>query len=156
MRDRAEIVALPPLIFLAGLVVGFGVEFLVPTSLGRHAAWLVVGVAAIVAGAVLGLAGERAMRRAGTSPYPWHPTMRIVESGPYAWTRNPLYLAQATMYTGISIAGDSLWAVALLIPVLAVVRFGVIAPEERYLTAKFGEVYLGYARRVHRWFGRRA
>lgn len=152
-RDRADIILLPPLIYLGGLVVGFIVESWVPTSLGDRRMLSVLGVAGIVAGGLLGAWGDLTMKRAGTSPFPWKPTKAIVDTGPYRFTRNPLYLAQALMHAGIAALGDSAWALAALLPVLIVVRYGVIKPEEEYLTRKFGDAYLAYARRVRRWLG---
>lgn len=152
--DRAQIVALPPLIFLGALAIGLVLERWVPSTLGWRGALLPAGVGTLVAGAALGIWGDVSMKRAGTSPLPWKPTQAIVDHGPYAWTRNPLYLAQALMQVGIALAVDSWWALLWVIPALVVVRYGVIGPEERYLSDKFGERYLSYTRRVRRWVGR--
>lgn len=54
-------------------------------------------------------------------------------------------------YIGIAIAADSIIALALLVPLLIVLYYGVILREERYLEAKFGEDYRRYRRRVRRW-----
>lgn len=151
-RDRADIVALPPLIYLGGLVLGFVLESWMPTTFGARLVWSAAGIVAIAAGAALGVWGDLSMKRAGTSPFPWKPTQVIVDRGPYAWTRNPLYLAQALMHAGIAALGDSWWAMGALLPVLIIVRYGVIGPEEEYLTRKFGAPYLEYLVRVRRWF----
>ena len=57
----------------------------------------------------------------------------------------------AVAYAGISIAVDSLWMLALLVPTLAVIRAGVIGREERYLERKFGDEYQRYKASVRRW-----
>jgi protein-S-isoprenylcysteine O-methyltransferase Ste14 len=152
-RDRADIILLPPLIYLIGLVIGFIIESWAPTSLGDRRMLSVLGVAGIVAGGLLGAWGDLTMKRSGTSPFPWKPTKAIVDTGPYRFTRNPLYVAQALMHAGVAALGDSTWALAALVPVLVVVRYGVIKPEEEYLTRKFGDAYVGYTRRVRRWLG---
>jgi protein-S-isoprenylcysteine O-methyltransferase Ste14 len=152
-RDRADIILLPPLIFLGGLVAGFIVESWVPTSMGNRGMATTLGVMGLVAGGLLGAWGDLSMKRAGTSPFPWKPTQAIVSSGPYRFTRNPLYLAQAFMHASVAALGDSWWALGALLPVLVAVRYGVIKPEEEYLTRKFGEGYGGYQRRVGRWLG---
>ena len=74
-----------------------------------------------------------------------------MKSGPYCFTRNPLYLGLSLIYLGLGFAVDSLWIVALLIAVLVIVRFGVIAREERYLESKFGDAYRRYKGTVRRW-----
>lgn len=152
-RDRADIILLPPLIYLGGLVFGFIVESWLPTSFGNRMPATALGVVLVAAGALLGAWGDLSMKRAGTSPFPWKPTKAIVDAGPYRFTRNPLYVAQALMHGGIAALGDSAWALAALVPVLVVVRYGVIKPEEEYLTRKFGDAYLAYTRRVGRWLG---
>lgn len=152
-RDRAEIILLPPLIYLGGLVAGFIVESWIPTSLGSRGPVSAAAVVLIAAGALLGAWGDLTMKRAGTSPFPWKATQAIVDTGPYRYSRNPLYIAQALIHIGVAGLGDSACALGALLPVLIVVRYGVIKPEEEYLTRKFGEGYLAYTRRVGRWLG---
>jgi protein-S-isoprenylcysteine O-methyltransferase Ste14 len=79
------------------------------------------------------------------------PTTTIVESGPYRFTRNPIYLAMFLGLIGLAIAFDNLWLLMMLVPFALVVRYGVVAREEAYLERKFGDVYRGYRSRVRRW-----
>lgn len=72
----------------------------------------------------------------------------LAMSGPYAWTRNPLYLGSALMGAGFALAGGN-WILALACVVLfAAVYWPVIRREEEYLRREFGEVYDHYAQRV--------
>ena len=75
----------------------------------------------------------------------------LATSGPYAYTRNPLYLGSTLVYLGLSVAAGSLWAIILLVPLLWVINVGVVAREERYLERKFGNAYRTYKARVRRW-----
>ena len=75
----------------------------------------------------------------------------LVTEGPFQFSRNPIYLALTLIYCGIGMAADSGWVLGLVVPVLAVMRYGVIAAEERYLEAKFGEAYRHYKGHVRRW-----
>ncbi len=93
----------------------------------------------------------RQFRAAGTNVETWRPTEAIVTRGVYARTRNPIYLAMLAIYTGIALGVDSAWLLALVIPLALVLRYGVIAREERYLEAKFGEPYRAYRATVRRW-----
>jgi protein-S-isoprenylcysteine O-methyltransferase Ste14 len=104
-------------------------------------------------GVVIALSGVVAFRRHGTTVDPLHPegASRVVDTGPYRFTRNPMYLGMAVALTG--------WAVALAHPLGALfpplliaylTRFQ-IRPEERALRAKFGEDYEHLVRRVPRW-----
>ena len=62
-----------------------------------------------------------------------------------------MYVGMTLLYVGLAIGLDLIWALIFLPAILLVIRFHVIAREERYLEAKFGEEYLGYKRRVRRW-----
>lgn len=102
--------------------------------------------------ALIGLSGAWALRRAGTTISVDRPTTAIVASGPYRYSRNPLYVALTLLYLGLGAAAlNTLWALVLLPPLLVVIQRGVIEREERYLERKFGEEYRRYKRRVRRW-----
>ena len=148
-KDIPGVIAPPPLIYLGGLVAGVLLDHFLP--IGAVAARPVVGAPLVILGIVLMALSLREFIRAKTDFKPYRPTTRIISSGPFRFTRNPLYLAMALIYAGLAIALGSVWALALFIPVLATVRYGVIAREERYLERKFGAEYLGYKIGVRRW-----
>jgi protein-S-isoprenylcysteine O-methyltransferase Ste14 len=89
--------------------------------------------------------------RAGSNVPTNRPTTSIVESGPYRFTRNPIYLGMFLGLIGLAIAFDTLWLLLMLVPFALVIRYGVVAREEAYLERKFGDVYRGYRSRVRRW-----
>jgi protein-S-isoprenylcysteine O-methyltransferase Ste14 len=150
-RDLAGVIAPPPLIFLAGLALGFGLEALLPgTSLPDALSWL-LGGALVLAGMALLASFVRAFGRADTAVAPYSPTTAIVTTGPYRLSRNPGYLGMALIYAGIAVLSQALWVLLPLPLVLAIVDRGVIAREERYLERKFGSGYLDYKGRVRRW-----
>ncbi len=82
---------------------------------------------------------------------PWKPTTTIIRTGPYGWSRNPIYVAMTVASAGIAILANSLWMLALLVPTVAVVHYGVVLREERYLEARFGDAYREYRASVRRW-----
>src|SRR6185369_15692971 len=141
------------LIFVAFLGVGLAVDFFafrVASGLpagGRYGAAVALAVVALL----LGFGALFRFRRAGTNPEPWRPTTAIVTSGVYRFTRNPMYLGMVLLYAAIAVAADSVVALVLLVPLLVVIRYGVIAREERYLVAKFGDEYRRYQASVRRW-----
>jgi protein-S-isoprenylcysteine O-methyltransferase Ste14 len=150
-RDAPGVIAPPPLIFLGGLAVGFGLEALLPgSSLPDAVAWI-VGAVLVVAGVALLASFNTAFARKGTAVEPWKPTTAIVSTGPYRLTRNPAYVGMALLYIGIAVLSQALWALLPLPIVVAIIDRGVIAREERYLERKFGQEYLDYKRRVRRW-----
>jgi protein-S-isoprenylcysteine O-methyltransferase Ste14 len=99
----------------------------------------------------MGLSGLFEMRRVETNASPYKPSTSIVTSGPYRFTRNPIYVGFTLMYLGLSIFANALWPVLLLPGVITMMRRGVIEREEAYLERKFGEEYLSYKERVRRW-----
>jgi protein-S-isoprenylcysteine O-methyltransferase Ste14 len=150
-EDTAGVVAPPPLIFIAGLAVGFGLEALLPgVDLPAWVEWGVGGLL-VVAGLGLLMWFNRLFSRSGTAVEPWKPTTAIVTDGPYRFTRNPAYLGMAVTYIGIAVLSSAVWVLLPLPVVLAVIDRGVIAREERYLERKFGGEYLAYRRTVRRW-----
>src|SRR5262249_31927742 len=75
----------------------------------------------------------------------------IVESGPYRFTRNPIYLGMFLGLIGLALAFDNLWLLMMLVPFAPVIHYGAVAREESYLERKFGDAYRGYRSRVRRW-----
>jgi protein-S-isoprenylcysteine O-methyltransferase Ste14 len=150
-RDIPGVIAPPPLLYIIGLAIGFGLDAALPSaSLSRAVAWL-AGGALLVAGLLLAASFFAAFRRARTPVDVRKPTSAVVTSGPYRLSRNPGYLSLALIYAGIAILTSSLWAFVSLIPTLLLVEYGVIRREERYLERKFGEEYRRYKARTRRW-----
>jgi protein-S-isoprenylcysteine O-methyltransferase Ste14 len=150
-RDAPGVIAPPPLIYLAGLAIGFGVNALLPSaSLPDAVAWP-VGCLLILAGLGLAVSFVGALRRAGTPVNPGKATQTLVITGPYRLTRNPGYLGMALAFTGIAVLAGALWVLVALVPTMIVIDRGVIAREERYLDGKFGEEYRRYKARTRRW-----
>jgi len=133
------------------LVLGLILHWLVPLGHLPTLAARLAGVACFIVGAGVAHSGEKVMHRAGTNVRPDRPSTALVTEGPFRFTRNPLYVGLTLMYAGIALLIPALWPLLLLIPVLLVMRWGVIAREERYLERKFGEPYRTYLGRVRRW-----
>ena len=148
--DTAHVVAPPPLIFALPLVAGLVLHHFRPQTVLPPAWSHLLGPLLLVLG-FLGLPAVLAFRRAGTHPEPWKPTTALVVTGPYRFSRNPMYVGMTLFYLGISLWVNSLWPLLLLPLVLVVVRRGVIAREEAYLERRFGDEYRNYRARVRRW-----
>ncbi len=149
--DTAGVIAPPPLIYLGGILVGAVLERLWRLQLPTRGWGPVVGALLIAAAVVLSAIAVRSFQRAATSPKPHKPTTAIVTSGPFRYTRNPIYLGFTLVHLGIALWSASAWILVTLVPVLALIRYGVIAREERYLERLFGEEYLSYKANVRRW-----
>jgi protein-S-isoprenylcysteine O-methyltransferase Ste14 len=143
----------PPFIYLGTLLLGLAAERFVPLRSFGLDRWALVSTGALlfVTGAATMLAAARLFRRLGTNIPPSQPTTRIATTGVYRCTRNPMYLGMALVYAGLAIGFDGPIALALLPLVLIVIQTQVIAREERYLEAKFGDDYRRYKAEVRRW-----
>ena len=155
LKDAADVHIFPPAIPLVTILLGIGLDYLIPLGhgympVGRARYW---AGAALVVGAVLALGwgAVRLVRASGQSENPWKPTTEIIQRGPFRISRNPMYLQMVLVCVGFAIILWNLW-ILLLVPLCAwlLQRF-VIAREEAYLERKFGETYLDYKRRVRRW-----
>jgi len=146
----AGVLAPPPLIYLAGLVVGLGLHWWRPVPAVSSALAMPLGLGAILLGMVA-LPAVLAFHRAGTRPEPWKPSTALVTSGPYRFSRNPMYVGFTLGYLGLGFWVNSLWILVLVVPVLGVMQVGVVRREEAYLTRRFGAAYREYQRRVRRW-----
>lgn len=144
---------LPPVYVFVALALAWFLDQTAPLpdpSLGFR--WLGVVVAALAATLMAWAVAEQ--MRHHTNVNPWEETRSLVTSGPYAWSRNPIYLADFVLQAGLSMALGWLWGLALLPLTWAALRFFVVAKEERFLREAFGDSYAQYQGKVRRWLGR--
>ncbi|TIM10241.1 isoprenylcysteine carboxylmethyltransferase family protein [Mesorhizobium sp.] len=148
----AGVIARPPLLFLAALLIGFVLDRLLRLPFpGRGLVSWIIGGSLILIGLALFAAGIRNFSRA-TTPVPTNePTRVLVTTGIHGWTRNPIYLGMFLIYGGIGIAAQNSWILVLTLPLAILIRYGVVAREEAYLERRFGDAYRGYRQTVRRW-----
>lgn len=115
----------------------------------------VAGIALSLAGVGLMLAARRELARYQQPTDPGAPTTELVRTGPYAVSRNPLYLAAALLFSGVALMLATLWALGALLLALFLCQCLLIRPEERYLASRFGAGYAAYVAAVHRWLGKK-
>lgn len=143
----------PPVLFPAIMGAGLLLDRVVPLA---QEAWpgairYGVGGALVLLAALLAGWAAWVFSRAGTAIPTLRPARRFVASGPYAFTRNPMYLGLVLLFAGLGLMLTSAWML-LLTPLFALLLDRlVIAREEPYLAARFGAPYRDYLRRVRRW-----
>lgn len=140
--------------FLLSLVI----HFLIPLPFAHgllRLALVPVGTAFIITGIGLIVLARREFANFHQPTDPGRPTNKVVKTGVFSVSRNPLYLGAAIFLLGISLAFNSLWALAALLLSMILCHYVLIFPEERYLAAKFGDEYKDYAATVRRWLGRK-
>ena len=86
-----------------------------------------------------------------TGLLPGMPTESMITEGPYRLSRNPLYVGLLALYLSLALLAGSFWALVLFPVAVALVLWGAIRPEERFLRRRFGTAYDDYASRVRRW-----
>lgn len=151
---NAGVIARPPVLFLAALLLGLASDRLLPLPFAIREADLVHRIIAgslILIGLALAAAGIRDFSRAGTPVPTNQPTRALVTTGMHGWSRNPIYVGMFLFYGGIGVAARSPWALILTLPLAITIRYGVVAREEAYLERRFGDAYCGYKARVRRW-----
>ena len=114
--------------------------------IGHAAGWPI-----IVAGILFSAWSNRTMFRAGEDPDPYGPSTAIVDTGPYARSRNPIYVSFNVVCVGIAFVANTVWLIIFMPVGVALLYYGVIAREERYLERTLGDEYLQYKARVRRW-----
>jgi protein-S-isoprenylcysteine O-methyltransferase Ste14 len=157
-RDNPGVVAPPPLIALAAILLGLGLDWAFPIGLlagVRGDVRLALAVVSALPGLWLGVRAIVAFRRIGTHVEPWKPSTALATESIYASVRNPMYLGLGLGTLAVAFALASDWMLIMLAPFALVIHFGVVLREERYLEARFGDQYRRYRERVPRYGWRR-
>jgi protein-S-isoprenylcysteine O-methyltransferase Ste14 len=153
--EHSEVIIFPPVIPATGFLLGVVVNWMLAAD-----RWLTAPLrigARAVGGVVfaLGVAGLAwmvvTMKRARTPIHNARTPSRLVESGPFRWSRNPMYLFGSVWYAGLALLLLQPWSLALLPAVVLATHYGVVLKEEEFLERRFGESYRRYKARVRRW-----
>ncbi len=148
--DSPGVHVAPPLFHAGAVIAGWLLDRLWPLPI--DGAWrTVLGWVFAVGWTLLAASAIGLFRRKQTSMITFRPASTLVTSGPYAFTRNPMYVSLAFLTIAFALFFNTWWIVLLLVPTLLIVQQFVIVPEERYLQRRFGAEYEAYTRRVRRW-----
>jgi protein-S-isoprenylcysteine O-methyltransferase Ste14 len=141
----------PPLLVFIHIVLAFVLMRLIPLPLVVPAVLQTIGFLLVILGFLLGAGAMIAFRRARSTFNSADSVTRLVTSGTYRFTRNPVYLGFLLMLIGLPLNSGSYWGI-LLAPIM-IILFNqlVIRNEEEYLVHKFGEEYKNYRAKVRRW-----
>jgi protein-S-isoprenylcysteine O-methyltransferase Ste14 len=146
----------PPLLFASGYLAGWLLENrAMRLQLGRDVVTpdmlFLIGGGLIILGAILSFWALLTFRSAGTPVLPFRSASQLVTSGPYRFSRNPMYVGMSAIYAGLSLAMNMAWPLLLLPLVLLALYSLVVSREERHLVQRFGEEYDSYRKAVRRW-----
>lgn len=143
----------PPVIAIACVALAWALARYMPAFAYPLPLRLPIAALFALGGFALDLSGFLAFRNASTTVNPLSPekATAIVRSGPYRFTRNPMYLGMASILFAFCLyLANPVSLVAVGVFVIYITRFQII-PEERLLVQKFGESYAEYTRSVRRW-----
>jgi protein-S-isoprenylcysteine O-methyltransferase Ste14 len=155
MRDpaiRPRTLAPPPLVYAVALFGAWWLEQRYSLAfelapLANYLGWglICIGLAGFV-WALWAIWGHH------TTVNPYKAASNLVTHGPFAYSRNPIYVSDWFVYLGVTLLLGTAWALLLAPLVWLVMRYGVIRHEEAHLLARFGDEYQTYCSQVKRWF----
>ena len=145
----------PPFLFVAGFLGGLALErwvWRIPLAFGDSRTLLVLaGWLGVILGLLLVAWSMLVFLQFRTAIIPIRPASLLVASGPYRFSRNPMYVGLSALYVGLALLFNLAWPLVLLPVVLILLDRLVIRREERYLADAFGDEYAIYRQRVRRW-----
>ncbi len=150
-KDSSGAPAPPPIVYFVCLVVGLGLDYLwplpfLPPWIQYSVGFTVIASSFLLFGLVL-----REFSKFETSIDPYKPTTEIISTGPFGYSRNPVYVSMTMLIFGIAIAVDGLFILVMAIPAVLIIHYFVVLREETYLERKFGKDYQLYKAAVRRW-----
>jgi protein-S-isoprenylcysteine O-methyltransferase Ste14 len=148
--DRSRFL-IPPLYFLVALLLMAFFHKVAPGAYIIGAPYRYAGIVLMALAIALILWAAVLFRRAGTNIRPYLPSTALVTSGPYRFTRNPMYLGLAGTLLGAGVLMGSITPFVVIPAFMALIQERFILPEEEKMEAAFGREYLDYKEKVRRW-----
>jgi len=149
--DHAAVKIHPPVLWLIHMLAVYLLNRLLPLSLAFPKALGWLGYVLVLAGVGSAFSAMSQFRKAQTTVDPHGSVSAIVSSGPYRFSRNPIYLGLTCFLIGFPLIFQTYWGLILSVVFIMLINTLVIQHEEAYLEKKFGDVYSSYKSRVRRW-----
>ena len=150
-RDFHGILAFPQMLLIGTITTGIVINLFVHIELIPQGVQFYAGTVVISLAVYIAAISFHEFRKNGVSIDPKKVPSVLITTGPFRYSRNPLYLALCLMELGIGVLLDNVWIFGLLIVVIIVLTYTAISSEERTLSEQFGKEYLKYASEVRRW-----
>jgi len=149
--DHASVKIHPPVLLLIHVVAAFLLNWLIPLPVVFPQGLEWAGYILVFFGLGFAFSAVNQFGKKHTTLDPHGSVSAIVTSGPYRFSRNPIYLGFLCTLAGLPLALENYWGVVLSpVFVMSMVQL-VIKHEETYLEEKFKDVYTSYKSRVRRW-----
>lgn len=142
-----------PFVYIGAILIAVGLDRLFPLELldGWHLSFLTAGGACLATSVWLGFWGFRKLHQCGTAMLSSSAATRLVTSGPFRFTRNPVYLAYTLATLGAGMVTGNAWLIAAAIVTAGITHAWIIRREEMHLLARFGFEFENYRRRTRAW-----
>lgn len=153
-QDRPNRIPWPPIVLVGGIAIAVALGIWAPAPWPEGmASDILNGVGVIFAAVAIALyvLSGREMSRRETAIMPTKAANHLVTTGPFAFTRNPIYLANVVLLLGLGMAFSNLWMMAMGFVVGFAERKLAIEREEAHLEHRFGKAFRDYKRKVRRW-----
>ena len=142
---------LPPTYFVIYLVLAIGLHFAVPWTKLSRGFCNYLGIPLVGVGIWLNLWADRLFKKEKITVKPFEQSTYLIEEGPFAFSRNPMYLGMLVIIVGaVIILGNPLSLIAA-VSFFMTMEFGFIGGEEKVLEETFGPRFVDYKKRVRRW-----
>jgi len=149
MKSRPRI--LPLAWVLIALVSQAGLHYYLPLTQLFESPMHRTGLVPLLLGLVIMVSGASAFKRKETPLIPFETSTALVTSGPFRFTRNPMYLGMVLILTGIAMLFGSLAPVLIVVVFFVIIRHQYVIPEESMMVELFGDEFKRYCSRVRRW-----
>ena len=140
----------PPIVFLFAILSGVALDRVWPLPVAPPSLRIFGPLIALCA-VLLFLLSFREFRKAGTPVRGAVRPTAIVRTGPYRFSRNPIYVSFILLVLGLSLWWNDLWPVVALVPSVGFIAAVVIPREEGFLERNFQHEYSSYKASVRRW-----
>ena len=149
---NAPKIPFPPAIYPAlSIGGGYFLQRFIPLLQPSHTSFTTTGWVIFVSGMLLLVWSITTLRKFKTTTMPHHPAKYLVTTGPYRFSRNPIYLAFLLLTLASALATGNLWILLSLPVVMWALAIYAIHPEESHLKQTFEDSYIEYSRKVRRW-----
>lgn len=146
-------VKFPPALYpLLGIGAGFFLQRIIPLPISKHTTFEVAGWFCFGLSLLLIISSLLTMRKNKTTAMPHLAAQQLVMTGPFRFSRNPIYVAFLLLVLASALATGNIWTLLTLPVIMLFLKKRAIDPEEAYLQERFGAQYASYTQKVRRWW----
>jgi protein-S-isoprenylcysteine O-methyltransferase Ste14 len=143
-----------PWVFVLTYLLGVALQIIFPINIRSQEALFfikILGIVLFLIAAIFAAWSQILFRKAKTTTTPGERSAKIITSGPYRLSRNPMYISLTLAYIGEAGLLAQAWPLLVLPLIVAYINWIVIPLEETLLNKDFGEDYKNYCAQVRRW-----